>query len=670
MTLPLRPAEAEGELGRLGGYRVLGVLGEGGMGVVYRAEDPTLGRPVALKVMRGEAAASPAARARFLREARSMAALHHDHVAPVWTVGEDGGNPFIAMPLLRGESLAARLKREGRLPTAEAVRIAAEMAEGLAAAHAEGLVHRDIKPGNVWLEAPNGRVKLLDFGLARPAGADAASEQLTASGAMMGTPAYMAPEQARGQAGPESDLFALGCVLYEMTTGRRPFTGPDFLAVLSSVALDDPDDPVTLCPDLPPSLAALIRSLLAKKLAERPRSAAEVAHRLHALLAPVPAAAARRGGVPWLVAGIGAAVLLGGVAALAAVFVFGGRPAPGTVPAPTQAATRAEPPPPRELPAELLPLTSFPVGKDCDGFALDRTGQRVLAWKADVGGDHSWVQLHEVAGGRVVRRLSRETDRRVRVAALHPDGDLVAVGGYTGRVRIINGRTTTDGFLFVAGSALGKEPRTLELPEGSPVVAVSFDPTGTYLVGWTGGQSQVLVWSVADWSRRTAWKMSTSGVSARLSFSLDGTRLLTGYLGNWQGWEFPAGKEVFAFRDGSGEAAEWSRDGSRFAAHHRNSGDVVVREGATGKEVARYGSRSVGERLLSATFGADGRLWLLRWRDSRLSLDDTKSGRSVRLADATAGAFAFSHAGARLAVSDKATGTARVYDLSPLDAAP
>jgi hypothetical protein len=152
----LAPPETEGELGRLGGYRVLAVLGVGGMGVVFRAEDVVFQWPVALKVMLPVIAARPANRQRFLREARAAAAVEHERIVAIHHVGEDHGVPFLAMPLLKGESLEARLDREGRLPPGEVVRIGREIAEGLAAAHARGLIHRDVKPANVFLEMGNG----------------------------------------------------------------------------------------------------------------------------------------------------------------------------------------------------------------------------------------------------------------------------------------------------------------------------------------------------------------------------------------------------------------------------------------------------------------------------------------------------------------------------------
>ena len=148
------------------GYEIRGVLGAGGMGVVYQAEDVLLKRPVALKVLKPALATSDTCQRRFLREARAMAALDHDHIVPIYQVGQDHGVPFLVMKLLQGETLAQRLGRDGPLPLVEAVRIAREMAEGLAAAHQCGLLHRDVKPANVWLEEGTGKVRILDFGLA------------------------------------------------------------------------------------------------------------------------------------------------------------------------------------------------------------------------------------------------------------------------------------------------------------------------------------------------------------------------------------------------------------------------------------------------------------------------------------------------------------------------
>jgi serine/threonine protein kinase/WD40 repeat protein len=267
----LRPAQAPDELGRLGGYRVLRLLGQGGMGAVFLAEDPHLERQIALKVMGPGLAAQPEARRRFLREAKATAKLRDDHVVAIYQVGEDNGMPFLAMEYLEGESLESRLRPGEPMPLAMLIRVAREITHGLAAAHAKGLVHRDIKPGNLWLEAPHGRIKILDFGLARGNVEDA---QLTQSGTILGTPAFMAPEQARGErADARSDLFSLGCVLYRLCTGRLPFEGPTVMSVLTALATKDPT-PVRQCnPDLPEALGRLVMRLLAKEAADRPASA-------------------------------------------------------------------------------------------------------------------------------------------------------------------------------------------------------------------------------------------------------------------------------------------------------------------------------------------------------------------------------------------------------------
>jgi hypothetical protein len=275
----------------VGGFRVVRELGRGGMGVVYEAVEEALGRRVALKVLAPALAASDRARQRFLREARSAAAVEHDHIVPVYHIGEENGVPFLAMPLLAGRALDDRLA-DGPLPLPEALTVARQLAEGLAAAHDAGLVHRDVKPSNVWLEeGPGGafrRVRLLDFGLARAATSDG---RLTGPNQLLGTPAYMSPEQARGEdVDFRTDLFSLGAVLYQMLLGRRPFTGPNPLALLSSLALDTPPTPRAVNPTIPAHLSDLVESLLAKDPALRPVSSRAVADELARIpAAPAPA---------------------------------------------------------------------------------------------------------------------------------------------------------------------------------------------------------------------------------------------------------------------------------------------------------------------------------------------------------------------------------------------
>jgi TolB protein len=276
----LAPPVEPDEIGRLGPFRVLRVLGAGGMGVVYKAEDPRLKRPVALKAMLPILAARESSRKRFVREAKAAAALDHDHIVPIFQVGEDRGVPFLAMQLLEGESLAERLRRQPAMTVLEMVRIGRETALGLAAAHRHGLIHRDVKPANLWLEsrpADTFRVKILDFGLARAAD----DAQLTQSGAIVGTPAYMAPEQAAGEpVDHRVDPFSLGCVLYRLATGIPPFKGKDAIATLVAVARHEPKPPAKVSTQVPAALSDLVMHLLAKKPEERPESAQVVAEAL------------------------------------------------------------------------------------------------------------------------------------------------------------------------------------------------------------------------------------------------------------------------------------------------------------------------------------------------------------------------------------------------------
>ena len=280
----LEPSDKPGSLGRLGHYEVREVVGRGGMGVVLKAFDESLHRVVAIKVMAPQLATSATARRRFAREARAAAAVTHDHVVTIHAVVEAGPLPHIVMQYVAGQSLQDRLDRTGPLSLPEVLRIGMQTASGLAAAHAQGLVHRDVKPANILLENGVERVKLTDFGLARAA--DDAS--LTQSGTVAGTPSFMSPEQAEGKpVDHRSDLFSLGSVLYALCTGRPPFRSGSNMGVLKRVCEDTPTPVREANPDIPDWLVELIGRLHAKDPAGRFQSAAEVAELLGQHLARV-----------------------------------------------------------------------------------------------------------------------------------------------------------------------------------------------------------------------------------------------------------------------------------------------------------------------------------------------------------------------------------------------
>jgi serine/threonine protein kinase len=276
--MPLAPGT------RLGPYEILAPLGAGGMGEVYRARDSRLDRTVAVKVLSPQLAATPELRARFEREARAVSALNHPHVCTLYDIGSQDDLVYLVMEHLEGETLARRLER-GPLPATELLGRGAEIADALDRAHRAGIVHRDLKPGNIMLT--KGGAKLMDFGLARTtglataAGEDSASptlsQPLTAEGTIVGTFQYMAPEVLEGrEADARSDLWALGCVLYEMATARKAFQGRSQASLISAIMSAEPPSPTTLAPLTPPALEQLIRACLAKDPEERVQTAHDV----------------------------------------------------------------------------------------------------------------------------------------------------------------------------------------------------------------------------------------------------------------------------------------------------------------------------------------------------------------------------------------------------------
>jgi eukaryotic-like serine/threonine-protein kinase len=272
---------------RLGPYQIVSLLGMGGMGEVYRARDPRLGREVAVKVLR-HSSTDPEVVARFSREARAAGSLNHPNIVAVFDVNSEGGVPYVVSELLEGETLRARLDR-GPIPYRKAVDYGIQIAQALDAAHAKGIWHRDVKPANAFV-TNDARVKLLDFGIAKlseygsEAGASDSTVESTRAGEVRGTAGYMSPEQVLGEpVDHRSDIFALGAVLYEMFTGARAFQRPSNVQTMNAVLQEDPADPLTVNPKLSPSAAAVVRRCLEKNREERFQSARDLAFDLQQL---------------------------------------------------------------------------------------------------------------------------------------------------------------------------------------------------------------------------------------------------------------------------------------------------------------------------------------------------------------------------------------------------
>jgi eukaryotic-like serine/threonine-protein kinase len=315
---------------KLGPYEIVGPLGAGGMGEVYRARDTRLDRDVAIKVLSGHFVSSPSLKERFEREARTISQLSHPNICALYDVGSQDGFDYLVMECLEGETLADRLLR-GPLTLEEVLRYGAQVAEALDKAHQQGVVHRDLKPGNIMLTKSG--AKVLDFGLAKQAQTKNASSSaltamttpkaLTVEGTIVGTFQYMAPEQIEGaEADARSDIFALGCVLYEMATGKRAFAGKTQASVIASILATEPAPLTQAAPMTPPALERLVRYCMAKDREERIQSAHDVKLQLEWIAeggsqagVPAPVVARRRVSqkLAWAIAAVAvaAAIALG-----------------------------------------------------------------------------------------------------------------------------------------------------------------------------------------------------------------------------------------------------------------------------------------------------------------------------------------------------------------------
>ncbi|HEX5131053.1 MAG TPA: serine/threonine-protein kinase, partial [Candidatus Krumholzibacteria bacterium] len=387
---------------RFGPYEILSPLGAGGMGEVYRARDTRLGRDVAIKVLPEHLSAHPEVRARFEREAKTVSALNHPNICTLFDVGREGDVDFIVMELIDGETLATRLQK-GPLPINEVLRIGSEIADALDQAHRAGVVHRDLKPGNVMLTRAG--AKLMDFGLARATGmtgtgkdsgvtigaltqSPTMAQPLTAEGTIVGTFQYMAPEQLEGkEAGAGADIWAYGCVLYEMATGKRAFQGNSQASLITSIMGTQPAPISQVAPMTPPALDRLVTACIAKDPADRLQSAHDIKLQISWITeggsqagVPKPVSARRksRERLAWIVAAV--AVLAAGALAFVA-----------TRPRPVAPSVHAYLQPPKGVLFSSsidkpLPLAISPDGTTIAFCARDGEGPDKL-WVRSLGGD-------------------------------------------------------------------------------------------------------------------------------------------------------------------------------------------------------------------------------------------------------------------------------------------
>jgi hypothetical protein len=591
----LTPPRDPLHLGRLEHYEVTELIARGGMGIVLKAIDERLARTVCLKVLAPQIAASPSARERFLREARAAAAIRSPHVVPIHAVCESGGTIYLVLEYVAGVSLQQHVAQYGPLPIGDVLRIGRDVAVGLAAVHALGLVHRDVKPGNILLDQASGAARLTDFGLARAVD----DTSITRDGVVGGTPEYMSPEQARGRAlDRRSDLFSLGSVLYWMTTGRLPFEAEGSLATLKRIC-DEASTPVELLrADVPAALAALIRRLHAKRPADRPASASEVAELLSSIESwctspaklPYGERPARTRPAGWRqhAGGLAAA----GIVALGLLCLAGLWQVIVRIQNPDGQTTVIQPPAGATVRLEqngrevaALKNTSEPQFR-----ALD--GHRGEAWSVAIAGSalglstgaDRWVRVWDLASGKEVQRFDGHASF-VYSVAVSPNGRLALSGS------------------------------------GRPLWA------DKELVNWS-----VCLWEIE--SGRELRRLEGRGAAVTgLAFSRDGKRaLLGGYEGTLILMDLETWQEIKRISVPPGLwSVDFSPDGTRAltAGGHENEAVIRLWNLADGKEIQRYTGHKFG--AWQAVFLSDGRSLLSAGQDETIRHWDTESGRQLAM---------------------------------------
>jgi serine/threonine protein kinase len=660
----LQPCPTPGTLGRLGHYEVLEFVGQGGMGVVVRAFDGKLHRVVAIKALHPALAGNAEARQRFVREAQAAAAVTHDNVISIHAVEDGGPIPYLVMQFIDGRTLQQKLDRGGPLPLKEVLRIGLQIAEGLAAAHRQGLIHRDIKPANILLENGIERVKITDFGLARTV--DDAS--LTRSGYIVGTPAYMSPEQANGdRVDHRSDLFSLGSVLYALCAGQPPFRADSTMGVLKRVCEETPRPLRELNPSTPEWLQALIAKLHAKNPADRYGSAAEVAALLGRRLAQLQTdgvfsdtdGAATKHSPPQpkpvnrlrTIGNLFGAALVVVAASVAGWFVYQSwsakRHAANTG-TPEPSGTGPNPAPTPAQPVVLKPSrTLMQHANGVRTLAVSRDG-KVLA----SGGLDRLIYLWDTKTWEARGPLKGHTGD-VTGLSFSPDG-----------TRLASVTSSADTCLVrVWDVATGRQAPTLG-DRGAGMWDVAYSPDGQTLA-CGGGNSTLHLFDVASGTKRPTVPNVATRLVRTLSFSPDGRRIATGGSGPTQLWESDTGKEIMTqvqLREemcptilaGGAMLAGWTYGEGRVTLCDLPSGQVRATWRAHPKTIDGLAASADGRFI--ASFGNDGvaRVW---------STADQKEVATLIGHDGPVYAAAFTPDGAHLVTGGAEDHTIRVWEL-------
>jgi WD40 repeat protein len=614
----LSPSDDPSHLGRLDHFAITGVVGRGGMGVVLRGFDTHLEREVALKILDPAVADDEIARKRFCRESRTAASVSHENVVAVHHVAREESTdlPYLVMQLIDGESLAERLERTGRLPLKDVVHIGAQVAAGLAAAHEKGLIHRDVKPANVLLERGTDRVKLTDFGLARAA----EDVRLTVTGLVTGTPLYMAPEQARGEElDARADLFSLGVLLYELSTGQTPFDAKSPLAVLKRLTEERHRPVRELNPDVPEWFAAVIDRLMAKKPDDRFQSARDVAHLLDyqwsalKTSSDVVAACPRKRAHRLRQGLILLAAVAVGAAATAAVLLWQGRGGSG--------AADAEPPAP---PQAVLRGGAGTVW----GVAFS-PGDRTLAMAIEDG----TVKLWDLETKTVSATLAGHK-AGVWTAAFSRDGSLLATSSDDNSVRVWD-------------LATNQTVKTLQTAAAAR--AALFDREAKEL--FTGDrQGHIRVWDVAKGAEKRAWQHP--GAVYALALSPDGKTIASAGTDRVvRLWDAKTGQARLELRGHAGPVYGLAfRPGGKVLASVGWDRSIRLWDPGSG-DLSRT-LEGHGQDIWSVDFAPDGKTLATAGQDGRVHVWDAETGRQLaafRGHDSTVHCVAFSRDGARIA---------------------